>query len=47
MKITALQMVIREQGSASAELCVNIGRCSNGEKRVGVENQSLQFQIQH
>ena len=35
MKVAALQMAMRLQGGASAELCANTGRCSREENRAG------------
>ena len=39
MKIAALQMAIRAQGGASAELCANTGRCSSEENRAGEQTK--------
>lgn len=39
MKIAALQMSMRAQGGASAELCANTGRCSSEENRAGEQTK--------
>lgn len=39
MKIAALQMAMRAQDGASAELCANTGRCSSEENRAGKQTK--------
>lgn len=47
MKIAALQMAMRAQGGASAELRANTGRCSSEESRERGAGLGPRLQIQH